>query len=66
MYSCPLVSKMDELYQQIKCCLSDDEHFIDEPILIACGHNGCKKCIENLNEIQTSCRFCKTIHKKKT
>jgi hypothetical protein len=55
---------MDELYQQIKCCVSDDEHFIDEPILIACGHNACRKCIENLNEIQTSCRFCKTIHNK--
>jgi hypothetical protein len=58
---------MEELrskYQQLKCCLNTSELYVDEPILMSCGHTACKKCIENFNKIQIRCSHCKTVHKK--
>ena len=56
----------EDVTRQIKCGLSsiDDEHFVIEPMLLSCGDNACKNCIENLNEMQKECNHCKKIHKK--
>jgi hypothetical protein len=35
-----------DLLKQLSCCLSDDGHIVQEPILIKCGANACKKCVE--------------------
>ena len=56
----------EEISRQVKCGLSNnnDEHIVIEPMLLSCGDNACKNCIENLNEMQKECNHCKKIHKK--
>ena len=38
------------ILNQMKCGLSNDGHIVTEPILLKCGANACKICI-NQNEI---------------
>ena len=36
----------EDILEEQKCALSDQEHFIVEPITLPnCGHSVCKKCI---------------------
>ena len=49
----------EENLDEFKCALSDDHHFIIEPItLIKCGHSACKECFptEKINSIK--CKIC--------
>ena len=56
----------EEISRQVKCGLSssDDDHFIIEPMLLPCGDNACKNCINDLTEKRKKCNHCKTTHKK--
>ena len=56
----------EEISRQVKWGLSwiDDDHFVTEPMLLPCGDNACKNCIEDVNELEKECNHCKTIHKK--
>jgi hypothetical protein len=35
----------EEILKGLKCCLSEDGHFIYEPVSLKCGGNPCRKCI---------------------
>ena len=41
------MSLPDYVLKQIKCCLSQDEHILVEPVILKCGGNSCKECIKN-------------------
>ena len=54
-----------ELLKQLKCCLSNDGHILHEPILLKCGANACKKCInESLSGTTKKCFHCNFNHEK--
>ena len=56
----------EEINRQVKCGLSNigDDHFVIEPMLLSCGDNACKSCIEDLDGMEIECNHCKTTHKK--
>ena len=35
----------EQLIDELKCALSDEEHFFIKPITLSCGHSACKNCI---------------------
>ena len=35
------------ILKQIKCCLYDDGHIVNEPVVLKCGANACKKCVSD-------------------
>jgi hypothetical protein len=49
---------------QIRCFLSDDGHIVHEPILLKCGLNACKKCIDNSAVATIDCFGCNGTHAK--
>ena len=51
----------EDLYKSMKCCLSIDNHIVDEPLILSCGCNACKKCIlENFGQ-HVECLKCNMI-----
>ena len=40
----------DGAFKEYECALSDDMHFIFEPIPLPCGHSVCKSCIPKESE----------------
>ena len=53
-----------EISKQIVCCLTKDGHVVEEPILLKCGGNACKKCILNSNEKFIRCFSCEDRHEQ--
>jgi hypothetical protein len=40
-----------ENLDEFRCCLSEEKHFIIQPItLTKCGHSACKECFPNVNK----------------
>jgi hypothetical protein len=59
--------EIEEIKIQLKCSISisdEYEHFVYEPILLICGHNGCKSCIETVRETKIRCRHCMVEYSK--
>jgi hypothetical protein len=54
----------EALLSQIRCCLSNDGHIVQIPILMKCGSNCCKKCILGSNDEMIKCYNCSDKHKK--
>ena len=55
------MSLPDYILKQIKCCLSaDDNHIQIDPVLLKCGGNACKECVND----STKCLNCNSIHSK--
>ena len=52
----------EALLKEIKCCIGTDDHFVEEPLLLKCGGNACKKCIND--SIETKCYRCNNKHEK--
>ena len=53
----------ENILQKLKCCVSNPEHYIHEPVqLNCCSRNACKACIKNLNE-EFKCN-CQRVNKK--
>ena len=50
--------------KEILCCLTTDRHIVEEPILLKCGGNACKKCILNSNEKLIRCFSCEDKHEQ--
>jgi hypothetical protein len=47
---------------EFRCCLSDDIHFIIQPItLTKCGHSACKECFPNDNQKIIKCKRCNVV-----
>ena len=47
---------------QFECCISDDKHFCNEPILLKNNCNVCKKCITELDCNEIWCNNCGNFH----
>ena len=57
----------ESFLNQIKCCLSKERHYAHEPILMKCGANACKRCInESQSQIKecSACYNCNQMHNK--
>ena len=52
-----------EILEEFRCALSDDNHFLINPIpLSKCGHSVCKNCLPNETEVQSiECKKCGII-----
>ncbi len=55
----------ENILKQIKCCLYDDGHIVNEPVLLKCGANACKKCVSDSIGGKIKCFFCNDQHEKK-
>ena len=53
----------EEILKGLKCCLSEDGHFIYEPVSLKCGGNPCKNCINEDFE-RKKCYNFKDFHDK--
>jgi parvulin-like peptidyl-prolyl isomerase len=38
----------DDIIKIISCSLSSTRHIIEDPVLLSCGHNACRPCVENI------------------
>jgi hypothetical protein len=54
----------ETILNQMRCCLSDDGHIVHEPILLKCGLNACKKCVDNSAVSTLKCFGCNSTHEK--
>jgi hypothetical protein len=54
----------ETILNQIKCCLNDDGHIVNEPILLSCGANACKKCVCDSASTMIHCFSCNINHVK--
>ena len=52
-----------ELLDEFRCALSDDNHFLINPIpLSKCGHSVCKDCLPNDTKVHSiECKICGII-----
>jgi hypothetical protein len=51
-----------ENLDEFRCCLSEEKHFIIQPItLTKCGHSACKECFPNVNKKQIKCKRCNVV-----
>jgi hypothetical protein len=52
----------DEYLEEFKCALSENKHFIIEPItLIKCGHSACKGCFPEEKTNLIKCKTCGVV-----
>lgn len=42
----------------ICCAFANDDHFIEKPIELSCGHLICQKCIPKENNEDLACQIC--------
>ncbi len=48
--------------QDFQCALTDDKHFIIEPIVLTnCGHTVCKRCLSKSKTKLINCRVCNVV-----
>ncbi len=52
------------ILKQIKCCVYDDGHIVNEPVVLKCGANACKKCVSDSIGKTIKCYFCNSQHEK--
>jgi hypothetical protein len=52
-----------EILEKFRCALSDDNHFLINPITLSkCGHSVCKDCLPSDTKIQSiECKKCGAI-----
>jgi hypothetical protein len=52
-----------EILNEFRCALSDDNHFLINPITLSkCGHSVCKDCLPNDSNVQSiKCKKCGVI-----
>lgn len=56
----------DGKYAEFECALSNDKHFVKEPIALPqCGHCVCKLCLLNLNSNVIKCKKCSNLNEFK-
>jgi hypothetical protein len=44
-------------YSDFYCALAEDQHFIETPISLSCGHSICKGCIPAVDQ-SLVCKIC--------
>ncbi len=52
-----------EILDEFRCALSDDNHFLINPITLSkCGHSVCKDCLPNGSKVQSiECKKCGVV-----
>ena len=49
----------EEVLEELKCALSDEEHFVIAPITLPyCGHSICKTCMLKSDLKEIKCKLC--------
>ena len=49
----------NEMLEEFKCALSEDKHFLIDPITLPnCGHSVCKNCLPNQQVSSIKCKTC--------
>lgn len=57
----------EKVLKLMKCCCSSNEsfdHIVQEAILLNCGGNACRKCIDDLKKKEIKCKYCNRMHKR--
>ena len=54
---------MNRISNELLCGISND-HFVEKPISLNCGHNCCKDCIQKLKIKTFKCSLCGRISEK--
>jgi hypothetical protein len=58
------VQQEENPFAELECCLGNYEHYVNDPVVLACGENACRKCLEDFNQINFLCRYCRISHEK--
>ena len=48
----------EKTLSKIKCCVSNNSHVVDEPVILNCGSNACVNCIKESNNETILCLCC--------
>jgi phage FluMu protein Com len=52
----------EENLESLTCAAAQDEHFIQQPLTISCGHSLCRSCLVNIDgekKLDVKCNICK-------
>jgi hypothetical protein len=49
---------LNDDYEEYICALSNDQHIINDPLVLSCGHNICKECLEKIGLESILCKIC--------
>jgi hypothetical protein len=59
------MSISDSILNQIKCCLNNEIfHIVNDPVVLKCGANACKACINASTDTMIRCFGCNGEHTK--
>ena len=50
-----------KMIKELKCAISDDEHFLIKPKALTCGHSICQNCIPDGPDEAIKCKICDLI-----
>jgi len=54
----------EDISKKLRCCISDPNHYFDEPIMLnCCAGNACKRCIQSISDASFKC-CCGKLNKK--
>jgi hypothetical protein len=53
-----------DILKELKCCLNSDGHIVCKPVLLKCGGNACKNCVNSFDEIKNNCCYCNSKHSR--
>ena len=52
----------DEILKTIQCSLSMKQHISNDPVLLACGHIACRRCVVSHKNQEFTCFLCNKKH----
>ena len=53
----------EEALEIIECAVTNDKHFINEPLSLSCGHSVCKNCLDDVKYNKIKCIKCGEMNK---
>lgn len=53
----------DGTLEELECAISNDKHFLRQPIALSCGHCACRSCINlEIKKEFLECTICKELN----
>jgi hypothetical protein len=49
-------------YSVFYCAIASDQHFLEKPLTLSCGHSICQQCIPNRSSPIVKCGICNEIN----